>query len=171
MNLHYEKVILLLIIFLYWSYGEPYRDNNFLLKKFERKNNILTRRKIKQKYKEGKIKVREGQKPFREDLLKIHNNCQVCGLENPRLLIASHIKPYLDSVLDECLDFNNGLLLCANHDKLFDQELISFNDDGTILISEKLSKNDISQLDIINKKISVSNEQKKYLKWHREHLV
>lgn len=170
-GLPYKNVILLLIDYLYWSYGEPFSKDNFLLKGFERKNTIISRRNIKQKYKEGKVNVRTGQKTFKKDLLKLYGKCQLCDIGNPSLLIASHIKPYLDSKLDECIDFNNGLLLCPNHDKLFDKKLISFDDDGKILISDKLSKDDVSKLDILNKKIRVFQEQKKYLKWHREHLI
>jgi len=41
-------------------------------------------------------------------------------------LKASHIKAWKDCTsTQERLDSNNGLLLCANHDALFDQYLIS----------------------------------------------
>ncbi len=35
-----------------------------------------------------------------------------------------------------------GPLLCANHDKLFDKGLISFDENGNIIISSKLSNMD-----------------------------
>ncbi|MDI6678271.1 HNH endonuclease [Bacillus wiedmannii] len=35
---------------------------------------------------------------------------------------------------------NNGLLLCPNHDALFDKGYISFGDDGEILISISLDE-------------------------------
>ncbi|MEW9674148.1 HNH endonuclease [Ammoniphilus sp. 3BR4] len=33
------------------------------------------------------------------------------------------------------MDLNNGLLLCPNHDALFEKGLISFRDDGGIFVS------------------------------------
>ena len=52
------------------------------------------------------------------------------------LLVASHIKPWSISDANEKLDIHNGLLMCPNHDKLFDRGYISFDDTGRILISE-----------------------------------
>ena len=57
------------------------------------------------------------------------------------LLVASHIKPWSISDANEKLDIHNGLLMCPNHDKLFDRGYISFDDTGRILISEKLDDN------------------------------
>ncbi|MGG0656916.1 HNH endonuclease [Rummeliibacillus pycnus] len=35
---------------------------------------------------------------------------------------------------------NNGLLLCPNHDELFDKHLISFDINGKIVISQSLNE-------------------------------
>lgn len=67
--------------------------------------------------------------------------CPICEIDIPHMLIASHIKPFRDCAhIYEAIDHNNGLLLCRNHDYLFDQGYLSFADDGKILISQYLQK-------------------------------
>ena len=63
---------------------------------------------------------------------------------------------------------NNGLLLCPNHDSLFDKGLISFEDDGKIIISENLSETDKIFMNVNeNMKLNIREENKPYLKYHR----
>lgn len=117
------------------------------------------------------IKARIGHSKFKE-LLKTENNCcPICGLKNDSLLIASHIKPWSKSNSKEKVDKNNGFLFCPNHDYLFDKGFISFDNDGKLLISSALSKEDIDVLGL-NKKIQLNldTEKKEYLKWHRENI-
>lgn len=69
----------------------------------------------------------------------------------------------------ERIDENNVFLLCPNHDALFDKGYISFDSDGHILISSTLDKDHRKLLNIDeNITIMLSEENKKYLKWHRE---
>jgi putative restriction endonuclease len=64
----------------------------------------------------------------------------VTGISDAALLRASHIKPWSRCDSDaERLDVHNGLLLAAHLDAAFDKGLISFADDGTMLISNRLS--------------------------------
>ena len=73
----------------------------------------------------------------------------ICGIENIELLVASHIKPAKDCNVHEKINNNNGLLLCANHDKLFDRYLITFKfDTGEIEVSNKVSQSDKEKLGI-----------------------
>lgn len=90
------------------------------------------------------------QKMFRNNLIAEYGcKCMICGIENIELLIASHIKPARDCDVHEKINNNNGLLLCANHDKLFDRYLITFKfDTGEIEVSNKLSQNDQEKLGI-----------------------
>ncbi len=82
-------------------------------------------------------------------LVSQHSKCVMCGLENKELLVGSHIKPASESDAGEKADFNNGLLLCCNHDKLFDRYLITFNFlDGQIEISKTISEDDMKILGI-----------------------
>jgi len=121
--------------------------------------------------KEQLIKIRIGQGKFKNKLLCYDSKCKICGLSNQSLLIASHIKPWKDSNNMERLDVNNGFLLCSNHDSLFDKGYVTFNNEGKILISEQLSKSDYELLNLnSNILISINDENKKYLEWHRMNI-
>lgn len=99
------------------------------------------------------------QKMFKHNLLvSQHGKCALCGLENKEMLNGSHIKPAALSNASEKADFNNGLLLCCNHDRLFDRYLITFNFiDGQIEISKTLSDDDVSLLGL-DKDFKLSDE-------------
>jgi len=117
----------------------------------------------------AEVVQRRGQAIFRKKLLEESKQCAICGINEPSLLIASHIKPWKNSTNVERLDKFNGILLCPNHDKLFDQGLITFTDHGNIIISSLLTEKSIIKLDLIkNTCIDITNSNKKYLKWHRE---
>ena len=101
-------------------------------------------------------------------MLHRYNKCCLCGINNPTLLIDSHIKPWKDSAPNEKLDVNNGFLLCANHDKLFDSGLISFDDSGKIIISNQVSISDRILLNISeNMQVALNEKNRKYLYFHR----
>lgn len=115
------------------------------------------------------INARVNQGKFRDLLLERYNKCCLCGVETPTLLIASHIKPWVESGLKEKVDVNNGFLMCPNHDRLFDKGYITFDDDGNIIISDRLTENDKVSLNVNNKMhIKLTESNKKYLKFHRE---
>ena len=128
--------------------------------------------KLEGESREAVVRVRINQDKFRKQLLKKHKNkCCLCGVNNPDLLVSSHIKPWRDSNKIEKLDANNGLLLCPNHDKLFDCGFISFNDDGTILISDMLSDNDKIFMNVNPRaSIEVNEENITYIRYHRKHI-
>ena len=90
----------------------------------------------------------------------------------PMLFIASHIKRFSDSDCDEAFDINNGLLLCANADALFDKHMITV-DENKKLIFSFLIDNDymLKQKLLLNQPIFeiVLNEKRmEYMKDHRE---
>lgn len=117
------------------------------------------------------VNVRVNQGKFRGDLLERYNRCCLCGMKNPELLIASHIKPWAESEPKEKVDVDNGFLMCPNHDKLFDKGYITFDDDGKIIISDKLTENDKVFLNIDSRMhIKLTKSNKKYLKFHRENI-
>ncbi|MEI2444027.1 HNH endonuclease [Priestia megaterium] len=119
--------------------------------------------------KEQVIKARIGQSTFKRDLVKIQKKCSLCGVSDERFLVASHIKPWSQSNHQERLDINNGLLLCPNHDSLFDKGYISFDDNGAILTSSSLDDNEKLFLNINDKlKIKLGYAQQQYMKWHRK---
>ena len=119
--------------------------------------------------KQALVNIRVNQTVFRKRLLRRYNSCCLCGIEKNELLRASHIKPWSVSEPAEKLDVDNGFLLCPNHDALFDQGLISFKNDGTIIMSSELSNVDRAALGIdARMKIVITNGNLKYLKYHRE---
>ena len=106
------------------------------------------------------------QSEFRKNLLmQFESKCAICNIHNEVLLIASHIIPYHmcweDSELPE--DPENGLLLCALHDSMFESgRLISFNNKGNILINPIIDS-DLDHLGISNE----TRLNKKHLTYKR----
>lgn len=95
------------------------------------------------------ISARRGQGRFREALESFWDTCAVTGCSNPALLRASHIKPWRHSNNHDGLSPHNGLLLAAHLDAAFDAGLISFDDEGGILIDKaRLSDEDCKALGI-----------------------
>lgn len=113
-------------------------------------------------------KARIGQSAFKKNLLKIDSKCRLCGVSDSRFLIASHIKPWSHSNHQERLNINNGLLLCPNHDTLFDRGLISFDSDGSILLSDSLEEATKIFMNISETmRIELNKEQQSFIEWHR----
>lgn len=76
--------------------------------------------------------ARVGQGKFRAGVIRLWGRGEVCalsGLEVPELLVASHIKAWRESTNEERLAPENGLLLAAHIDKVFDRHLLSFSHD------------------------------------------
>lgn len=122
--------------------------------------------------KESLIKSRVGQGVFRKQLLeKYDGKCIVTGIDISKLLIASHIRPWSISNNHDRISSENGLLLSANIDRLFDCGLITFADNGTIYISHfvgEVNENRIGiSKDTVAKLIS-SHEQLQNLEYHRD---
>lgn len=85
------------------------------------------------------IRQRVGQAFFRSAVLNAYNNrCCVTGITHPKLLIASHIKPWraCDNG-NERVNPQNGLCLNAIHDHAFDAGLITINKEGIIIFSKE----------------------------------
>ncbi|WP_258041308.1 HNH endonuclease [Pseudomonas syringae] len=116
------------------------------------------------------IKARIGQSRYRDSLLKHWGGCSVTECSIPHLLRASHIKPWRDANHAERLDQFNGLLLTPNLDLAFDQGLISFDDDGDILLSAAVDEATASALHLNAglKLRHIDPRHRSYLAWHRE---
>ncbi|TAE72517.1 MAG: HNH endonuclease [Bacteroidetes bacterium] len=102
------------------------------------------------------------------------NNKRVCFLEklDYPVLIASHIKPFIESNDIESYDPNNGLLLSRTIDSLFDLKYISFTDEGQIIFSKRLSKDVVAFWKNYKLDKNILNEQRcKYLQYHRDLLT
>lgn len=112
---------------------------------------------------------------FREALLSYWGGrCAVTGVAEPRLLRASHIKPWAKCETDaDRLDVYNGLLLAAHLDAAFDAGLISFSDKGTILFSSQFTQADRNALGIQDGLVlaRVAGRHLPNLAWHRAFLL
>ncbi|MGF6947888.1 putative restriction endonuclease [Neobacillus sp. B4I6] len=118
------------------------------------------------------IKSRIGQSAFKKALLAIEKKCRICGVTDERFLVASHIKPWSESNNQERLDVNNGLLLCPNHDALFDKGYISFDETGNVMIKDSLDETTKILLNINETmRIKMTERQRNYMKWHRERCL
>lgn len=116
--------------------------------------------------KEALIQARLGQGKYRNELIKIWKGCAISGYRDTSLLVASHIKPWSHSNDSEKLDPYNGFLLLPNYDKLFDKGLISFDENGCIIISDQLKNYEILGINS-NIKIDLKTENIVYLEYHR----
>jgi len=122
--------------------------------------------------KEQLTKARIGQGKYRDDLLCEIPYCMVTKVTEERLLIASHIKPWVDADYSEKLDSKNGLTLTPTYDKLFDRGFISFDDNGRIMISpwlspmnqRKLGLTPAIAIDLVDAK------RRGFMQYHREHI-
>lgn len=74
--------------------------------------------------------------------------CYLCKCNIQSLVIASHIhrvcdinreNKSFDEKRQEAISGDNGLWLCANHDKLFENGLIYFSDEGQLQLSEDIT--------------------------------
>lgn len=135
-------------------------------------SNIEGRTDIGPTVKRQLVNSRRGQGIFKSNVRLNERCCRVTGEADPRLLVASHIKPWKDSSDQEKLDGCNGLLLSPHVDSLFDKGLISFQDDGSVLVSSKLDSKTLERwgLEQVTNVGAFSTSQAGYLAYHREHV-
>jgi predicted restriction endonuclease len=121
---------------------------------------------------EAIVKARIGQGRFRQSLIDYWGACAVTNCVEATLLCASHIKPWASASLAERLSIYNGLLLSPALDACFDAGYVSFDDDGKIVVSERLKPDDASALGIHADMHlrQIEPEHWKYLAYHREHI-
>ncbi len=115
-------------------------------------------------------KQRIGQDIFRASLEDYWSGrCPITGIGDRALLRASHIKPWADCASDEeRLDVYNGFLLAAHLDAAFDAALMTFDDEGPILLSRRLSEQATLLLKNGEDHIRIAEGHKQYLAQHRE---
>ena len=130
--------------------------------------------KISKKKKETIIRARIGQGKYREDLLEECPYCPFTLVNDERLLIASHIKPWAKADNEEKIDPKNGFMLTPTYDKLFDRGFITFDDEKKLIVSPWLSPMNQKRLNIYTgmliNKLPLDEKRKEYLKYHRENV-
>lgn len=140
----------------------------------EQEETIENDKKISQKVKEVIMRARIGQGKYREDLLDECPFCPFTLVNDERLLIASHIKPWAKADNTEKIDPKNGFMFTPTYDKLFDRGFITFNDDKRVIVSPWLSPMNQKRLNIYTglliSKLPLDEKRKEYLKYHRENV-
>lgn len=120
------------------------------------------------------IQSRVGQGLFRKSLMdKYHGRCIITGINHPKLLVASHIKPWAVSTNEERLSVNNGLLLSATYDRLFDSGLITFDKMGRIHLSRFIGDKNIKRLQLegnMRFDLHLDGHMGEYLDYHSDVL-
>jgi putative restriction endonuclease len=108
-------------------------------------NDIVERTEIPEKVLQLVAVRGADQQYFRKALIKTYSGkCCICGLSVLELLEAAHIKPYQECTLVERISVNNGLLLCSNHHKLYDNDILKISKEYKIIITgidEKIEAN------------------------------
>lgn len=100
------------------------------------------------------------------------NQCALTGISNVAVLITSHIKPWRHSTDAERLDPSNALPLAATVDAAFDAGLLSFHNDGTIIVAPALSERDMALMGVSRQqrlRMALTPSHIGYLEWHRDH--
>jgi len=89
-------------------------------------------------YRQATVKIRRGQQFFRQSVLTAYNvSCCISGINVPRLLVASHIKPW-GKFPNDRLNPRNGLCLSTLHDAAFDAGLITLDEKLEVVLSKRL---------------------------------
>lgn len=102
--------------------------------------------------------------------------CPFTHVDDVRLLIASHIKPYAKCEnLQEKYDVENGFILSPLYDALFDKGLITFDDNKIMHISDWLSMNNRKRLNLVEGSLveglpPIKGRRKEYLQYHRDNV-
>jgi hypothetical protein len=116
------------------------------------------------------VDARLGQGKFRDKLeLRWDSGCAVTGCRILAVLRASHIKPWNTSSNSERLDPANGILLAAHLDALFDRGLISFENDGRMLVSKQIDAEAAQLFQLpTNLRMKLSTDERRFLAHHRD---
>lgn len=123
------------------------------------------------------VRQRVGQQAYRHAMLGYWGGaCAVTGLALPQALRASHAKPWSECTTDaERLDVYNGFLLSANLDALFDSFLISFSEEGGVLVSNLIGQPDRERLGVeaagALRLRWVAAQHQAYLDFHRDRFA
>ncbi|WP_375332314.1 HNH endonuclease [Candidatus Tisiphia endosymbiont of Temnostethus pusillus] len=138
----------------------------------EKEKEIQEDKTLGQDKKKEIIYARKGQGKYRTSVIDEMGECLITRVNDERMLIASHIKPWAVCENDrERIDKYNGLLLTPTYDRLFDQGFITFSNEGKIFVSPYLSPLNTKRLGLIPNKqydLSLHARRSDYLEYHRQ---
>lgn len=121
----------------------------------------------------GLVTSRVGQGAYRKGIIhRWEYKCAVTGFDKLDVLIASHIVPWAESTDPERLDIHNGILLSPTYDALFDRHLISFENNGSIILSDSIDNNAFRKIGVSGHEriAKLSRYNIEYLERHRLNL-
>lgn len=119
----------------------------------------------------GLVTSRVGQGAYRKRIIhRWEYKCAVTNFNKLDILIASHIVPWSKATDHERLDVNNGLLLCPTYDALFDKHLITFDNNGKIILSDQIEHAAYQKIGVTGKEQihDLSRYNVQYLERHNE---
>ena len=133
---------------------------------------VITDQTIPETTRQAVVMARRGQGLFKQNVQRIESHCRVTQVDQIEHLRASHCKPWRDASNAERLDGENGLLLTPDVDHLFDRGFISFEDNGTVLVSPVVHRESLHRMgldDALHRNVGGFSEgQRSYLSFHRE---
>ena len=119
----------------------------------------------------GLVTSRVGQGAYRKRIIhRWEYQCAVTKFNKLDVLIASHIVPWAEASHEERLDVHNGILLSPTYDALFDKHLISFENNGNIILSDSIESEAYKKIGVTGyeKVTGMSRYNESYLEKHRE---
>ncbi len=170
------------------SYVDNEKKDEINEKEKEARNQAEFMRNLMIKYnaerdESGAIKRNKKGNPIINNTIK---KCYLCNCTIQKLIIASHIQRVSDikklgisfkQKRLKAVDGENGFWLCANHDKMFEYGIITFNEENGLLQINKENLDDF-QRQFINsitnntnvEEIHFTDELKEYLKKHNDRI-
>lgn len=128
--------------------------------------------RLRETEKKAIVMARRGQGIFRQRVATVERACRITRVTQIEYLRASHCKPWRDSSNLERLDGENGLLLTPDVDLLFDRGLLSFEDNGDVLVSPVANSSALKSMgltvDLLGNVGPFSEGQRSFLQFHRE---
>lgn len=120
------------------------------------------------------VNTRVGQGAYRKRIIhRWEYQCAVTSFNLLNILVASHIIPWSNATDNQRLDVNNGILLSPTYDALFDRNLISFENNGEIVLSDSIESQAYNKIGVSGreriKNLSIENQY--YLEQHRQQLI
>lgn len=133
---------------------------------------IISRPTLKESTLQSEIRrARQGQGVYRDKLLAECPFCPITMINDERLLIASHIKPWAVATNKERVDHKNGFILSPLYDKLFDRGFMTFTEDRKIILSNWISPANKKRLGIVEgqfvQMLPLDDERQAYMEFHR----
>jgi predicted restriction endonuclease len=117
------------------------------------------------------VAARKGQQTFRKRLVRSVGYCEVTASKLVFAMDACHIKPHAVCLDEEKNDQNNALLLLSSIHRAFDHGLISFQNDGRILMSSELDEWEYKCLGLTGKeRIRMPGKRPLYMTYHRDNI-